>query len=82
MTEKTTGDAIVGAIVTFTSTTSNVTFNDTSAGALGTYSISLPEDTYLRQVVAPNCSNDDPPAEITLVEMFSPYTSNFFMNCF
>lgn len=76
-----TGAGIGGAIVTFTSTTSGVTFNDTSGLPSGGYQIFLPEDTYLRQVVHATCNNVDPPSQITLLEMFSPYTNNFDMSC-
>jgi hypothetical protein len=76
-----TGAGIPGAIVTYTSVTSNVTFNDTSLDPSGGYSIVLPEDTYIMQVVHATCNNVDPPRQNTFRQVLSPYTENFFMTC-
>jgi hypothetical protein len=72
---------IGGAIVTFTSTSTGVTFNYTSGLPSGGYLIYLPEDTYIRQVVHATCNNVRPPSQDPLFEAFSPYTFNFFMSC-
>ena len=76
-----TGAGIGSAIVTYTSVTSNVTFNDTSLDPSGVYSIVLPEDTYILQVVHATCNSVDPSTQKTLVQALSPYTVNFFMTC-
>ena len=73
-------DGVPNAIVTYTNVDTLVTYNDTSVGPSGAYSIDLSEDTYIVQVVAPGCGN--PPAfEQLLLREFTPYTINLFVDC-
>jgi hypothetical protein len=76
-------DTFVGvpnAIVTYTNTSTGVTYNDISVGPSGFYSIDLTEDTYIVQVVAPGCGS--PPAVMQpLYFQLNPYTINLFVDC-
>jgi hypothetical protein len=74
-------DPVTNVIVTYTSTTSNVTFNDTSVSPSGAYRIELPEDEYLIQAVHPTCNLSPPVQMLTVQEAFSPYTKNLFLTC-
>jgi hypothetical protein len=70
-----------GTIVTYTSTTSNVTFNDTTLTPSGMYEITLPEDSYLIQAVHPTCNSVTPVINFMAVQANSPYTVNLAMTC-
>ena len=79
--DRDTGDGIPDALVIFTNVNTNVTFTDTSVGPSGAYSVVMSEDTYILQVVHPTCTSVDAPFENPMLQMFSPYTINFFMTC-
>jgi hypothetical protein len=73
-------DGVPNAIVTYTNVNTLVTYNDTSVGPSGFYSIDLSEDEYIIQVVAPGCGS--PPAvQQPLFHEFTPYTINLFVDC-
>jgi hypothetical protein len=73
-------NGVPNAIVTYTNTATGVTYNDTSVGPSGAYSIDLTEDDYIIQVVAPGCGS--PPAVLQpLFREFTPYTINLFVDC-